>query len=215
MIKKKNRVCLLVRVSTLQQDYDRQVLELNTYCKQQGYTIVKTIASKISGTKTGNDRPDIKELFEAVGRKQIDKVLVTEVSRIGRNARDIKNTISYLHDRGVSIIFKSLGLESLSADGKESFATNIILAIYSEMAQEEKRVLSERIRSGLISARAKGKHIGRKVGSALDREGIIKKYPQLAKDLKNGLSIRKACRFYNVSENTAIKVKRAVLFQVK
>ena len=102
-----NKVCLFIRVSTQQQDYDRQILELTQYCRSRDFTITKTIASKISGVKKHEERPDVQELFHAAKNKQFNKVVVTEISRIGRNACDIRNTISYLHYRGISFVFKT------------------------------------------------------------------------------------------------------------
>jgi DNA invertase Pin-like site-specific DNA recombinase len=90
---------------------------------------------------------------------------VTEISRIGRNARDIRNTIDLLHRKKIAVVFKNLGvLESLDEIGNESFMTNIIDGIYSELTQEEKRILSERIRSGFAEARKKGR-LGRPLGA--------------------------------------------------
>ena len=211
MKNKINRVCLFIRVSTEQQNNDRQVLELTQYCESRGFVITKIIASKISGTKQYEQRPDVQELFQAAKVKMFDKVLVMEVSRIGRSARDIRNTIDYLHGKGISIVFKNLGgLESLDDSGKESFVSNIIIAIYSELAQEEKRILSERIKSGLVSAKAKGKHVGRPSDTKEDDGKVLKKYSKLAGDLRNGLSIRKAERLYGLSRGTVIKVKKLV-----
>ena len=141
----KNRVCLFIRVSADKQDCTRQVLELNNYCHQHGYSIVKTIATKITGSRTHKDRPDLLELISLAKKKQFDKVLVTEISRIGRNAKDIRNTIDSLHSLQIGIIFKNLGLESLDDNNQESFVTNIIISIYAELAQEEKKMLIDRI----------------------------------------------------------------------
>ena len=209
MRNKGTKVCLFIRVSTQQQDYDRQVLELTQYCRDKGFTITKTIATKISGVKKYEERPDVQELFQAAKAKQFDKVVVSEISRIGRNARDIKNTINYLHDRGISIVFRNLGgLESLDENGSESFVTNIIISIYSELAQEEKRMLSERIKSGLASAKVKGKHIGRPEGTGMCKEDILKKYPRLITDIRKGMSLNSAMKVHEVSKGTVIKVKK-------
>src|ERR1035437_7186553 len=161
-----NTACLFSRVSTDKQEYERQIRDLTEYCNQKGLVVTKTIATKITGTKTNKDRPDLQELFAAADKGLFKKVIVTEISRIGRQAKDIRNTIDYLHRRKISITFKNLGgLESLDENGNESFVTNVIISIYSELAQEEKRILSDRIRSGLANAKAKGKHVGRKKGS--------------------------------------------------
>jgi|SRR6185312_1898283 len=211
MVNKSTKVCLFIRVSTQQQDYDRQILELTKYCRDKGFTIAKTIATKISGVKKYEERPDVQELFQSARAGQFKKVLVSEISRIGRNARDIRDTINYLHDRGISIVFKNLGgLESLDENGNESFVTNIIIAIYSELAQEEKRTLSERIKSGLHSARAKGKHIGRKKGMSMSKQDILKKYPRLIADLNKGMSLIAAMKVHEISKGTVIKVKKII-----
>lgn len=207
----KNNVCLFVRVSTNKQDYERQINELNEYCHQKGFNITKTIATQISGTKTEKDRPDIKELFESAKQKLFNKVLVCEISRIGRNAKDIRNTIDFLHKIKIPIIFKNLGgLESLDEIGNESFVTNIIIAIYSELAQEEKRTLSERVKSGLENARKKGKIIGRAKGTTISRDKLLKQYKNVANDLKNGFSLNRCVKLHGVSKNTVIKVKKTL-----
>lgn len=203
------KVCLFIRVSTQVQDYDRQISDLTLYCEQKGYTVSKTIATKITGTKTLADRHDLQELLAAANRKEFQKVIVTEISRIGRNARDIRNTIEILHRRSIAVVFKSLGLESIDENGNESFVTNIIIAIYSELAQEEKRILSERIRSGLAEARRKGKKIGRPEGGD-DINSVKRKYSKLIADLKKGNSLTECSKLHDVSRNTVIKIKKLI-----
>lgn len=203
-----NRVCLFIRVSTDKQDYQRQILELNEFCKQKHFDVAETIATKITGTKTFDEREDLQRLFDLAAKRRFDKVVVSEISRIGRNAKDIRNTIDYLHSKKIAIVFRNLGgMESLDDRGQESFTTNIIVAIYSELAQEEKRILSERIKSGLANARHKGKQVGRPAGKQ-DDETLLKKYPRLAADLRKGFSLSQCQKLHDVSRNTAIKVRR-------
>ena len=204
-------VCLFIRVSTIQQDYDRQVTELTEYCLQKGFSISKVIATKITGTKTLAERQDLQELLAAANRNEFRKVIVSEISRIGRNAKDIRNTIDQLHKKKIAVVFKNLGgLESIDENGNESFVTNIIIAIYSELAQEEKRILSERIKSGLAEARRKGKRMGRPEGIE-DKAMIIKKYSKLIFDLKKGSSLTECSKLHGVSRNTVIKIKKQFL----
>ena len=75
------KVCLLIRVSSEKQDTRRQLIELTGFCKKHKYQITKTISSKISGTKTNTDRPDLIELIQAAKRKEFKKVIVTEIDR--------------------------------------------------------------------------------------------------------------------------------------
>lgn len=201
---------MFIRVSTAQQDYDRQISDLTEYCKQKGYAIAKVIATKITGTKTLADRQDLQELLTSANQNEFQKVIVTEISRIGRNARDIRNTIDQLHRKKIAVVFKNLGgLESIDGNGSESFVTNIIIAIYSELAQEEKRILSDRIKSGLAEARRKGKKMGRPSGGD-DLNAIRKKYSKLIADLQKGNSLTECCKLHGVSRNTVIKIKKVM-----
>jgi DNA invertase Pin-like site-specific DNA recombinase len=205
----KNRVCLFTRVSTDKQCNDRQVLELKEYCERQGYSVVKTISTTITGSKTQKDRPDLIELFASAKRKEFDKVLVTEISRIGRNAKDVRNTVDELHSIKIGIIFKNLGIESLDEQDKETFVTNIIISIYSELASEERNILVQRIKSGIASAKSKGKKLGRPEGSE-NIDTLLKRYHRLVKDLRSGVSIRQGMRLHNVSKGTVLKIKRCI-----
>ena len=206
---KQNSVCLFVRVSTDKQNQDRQINDLNNYCSSRGYIIAKTISSTISGTKTINDRPDLKELFQAAKDKSFHKVIVTELSRLGRNSKDIRNTIDYLHKLKIPVVFQNLGgMESLDENGEETFVTNIIISIYGELAQEERRILSERVKSGMNQAKSDGKLIGRKKGSTKTKNDLLSSYPKLVADLKNGLSLNQCVKLHSVSKNTVIKLKK-------
>jgi DNA invertase Pin-like site-specific DNA recombinase len=202
------KVCLLVRVSTEKQDNFRQISELSDFCKERHYQIVKTISSTVSGSRSGADRPDLVELFEAAHRKEFSKVLVTEISRLGRKAKDIRHTIDKLHENKISIVFKNFGgLESLDDQGNETFVTNIIISIYAELAQEERRILVERTKSGIQAARKKGVVFGRPKGKQ-KRTEILKRYSKLAGHLKQGRSLQECMKLHGVSKNTVIKVKR-------
>lgn len=202
------RVCLLIRVSSEKQDTKRQLIELTSFCEQKKFKIVRTISSKISGTK--NDRPDLAELFEAARRKEFKKVLVTEISRLGRKAKDIRNTIDRLHEQKISIVFKNFsGMESLDENNNETFVTNIIISIHAELAQEERKLISERTKSGLVAARKRGEILGRPKGKE-KRNVFLKKHKKLISDLKKGLTLRKCAKLHGVCRNTVIKVKRTI-----
>ena len=208
MNRQQPRACLFVRVSTNSQDYQRQINDLEVFCRQKHYEVVKIIAAKVSGAKTHKDRDDLKELFSAADKKMFDKVVVSEVSRLGRNARDLRETVYYLHERKIPVVFQSLGgMESLDERGQETFVTNIILSIYAELSQEERRMLSARVLSGLATARKNGKQLGRPEGKE-DNKTLLKKYSKLAADIKRGLSLTECQKLHRVARNTVIKVKR-------
>lgn len=204
------KVCLLVRVSTEKQDTFRQILELSDFCTARNYQVVRTISSAVSGNRTGADRHDLVELFEAAKHKEFSKVLVTEISRLGRKAKDIRHTIDKLHENKVSIVFKNLGgMESLDEHGQETFVTNIIISIYAELAQEERRRLVENTKSGLAAARAKGVVLGRPAGKETKAK-LLKRYSKLTVHLKQGRSLKECVKLHGVSKNTVIKIKKLI-----
>ena len=199
-----------MRVSTDQQDFERQINDLKKFCEQKNFTVAKIIAAKVSGAKTYKDRDDLKELFRAADKKAFDKVVVCELSRLGRNSRDLRSTIYYLHDRQIPVVFQNLGgLESLDESGQESFVTNLIMNVYAELSQEERRLISERVRSGLAAAKQRGQQLGRPGGKE-DDKAVLKKYTKLAADVKRGLSLTECQKLHGVARNTVIKVKRIV-----
>src|ERR1035437_7657569 len=192
------KVCLLIRVSSEKQDTRRQLIELTDFCKRNKFKIVRTISSKISGTKTESDRPDLIELIQAAKRKEFKKVVVTEISRLGRKAKDIRNTIDQLHQQKISIVFKNFsGLESLDDRNNETFVTNIIISIYAELAQEEGKLISERTKSGLVAARKRGAILGRPRGME-KRTVFLKRYPKLITDLNRGLTLSQCSKLHGV-----------------
>jgi DNA invertase Pin-like site-specific DNA recombinase len=204
------KVCLLIRVSSEKQDTRRQHLELTGFCKKNKFTVARTISTTISGAKKEQHRPDIKELLAAAKRREFTKVVVTEISRLGRKAKDIRHAIDRLHEMNVSVVFKNFaGLESLDERGNETFVTNIIVSIYAELAQEEGRLISERTKSGLAAARKRGAVLGRPKGK--EKNGVfLKKYPRLVSDINKGLTLRQCEKLHNLSRNTVIKVKKRI-----
>lgn len=205
----KTKVCILVRVSTTKQDFNRQITELENYCEQMNYEVVHTIKSIVTGNTTNKKREDIQELLELAKTKSFDKVVVTEISRLGRRPGEIRSVLDALHTNGISIVFRQLGVESLDQDGNEGLISRLIVSIHSEIALNERELLSQRVKSGLNHARSKGKQIGRPTGTGLSDVDLLKKYKKLTLDLAAGLSLRKCEKVHGVTRTTIIKVKRA------
>ena len=78
------KVCLLLRVSTNAQDYEYQQNTLTELCERKGWEIVRVFANKVSGAKKNEDRKEIMELLDYVQNNPVDRVVATEISRIGR-----------------------------------------------------------------------------------------------------------------------------------
>ena len=89
------------------QDTERQTLELKEYAHRMGYTLVDVYEEKVSGFKKNEQRPVFSKMLEDISSKQIDKVLVWELSRIGRSVLQSLQNIQTLHDMKVSIYIKN------------------------------------------------------------------------------------------------------------
>ncbi|MGH1337246.1 MAG: recombinase family protein, partial [Aureispira sp.] len=203
----------LVQISSKsnRQDYDRQISDLKAIAKKNNWTVVKIVTAKISATKIRlSARQDIAELYDLVEAKAIEKVLVTELSRLGRMAKEIREVYEFLQESGISIFIQSLGLDTGSKGAFQKSINNIIITILSEITELETVRLSERIKSGMKEARRKGIAIGRPKGSTSDMTLLIQlnpKYKTAAKALREGLSLRKTAAFAGISVNTVRKIK--------
>lgn len=206
------RACIFVRVSSTNdsQDFNRQVLDLQVYCERQELEIVYTISEKISGSLKNDQRTGIKELRKLAAKRSFEVLVVSEISRLGRNPFQIQQIIEELSELGISIHIESLGLKTIDDNGNRSPMVEFMLSILMQLARMEREFLIQRVKSGLNHAKAKGKTLGRPQGSTIDQQVFLKKYKNLSADLKNGLSVRKAAKIHEVSLNTVLKVRKAL-----
>ena len=97
------RVVILARVSTDKQLYERQVVEIEQYCKSVGWDVAKIFANKVSGAKKNEERPEIMEMLSYIEQHHIDKVCVLEISRLGRNTLEALKIIDLLNEHKVCL----------------------------------------------------------------------------------------------------------------
>src|SRR5665811_955187 len=99
----KIRIAIFVRVSTKQQDTVRQVDDLKELCSKQGWEVASIITEKLSGTTKNSQRPGLKKLMDLADTGAIQKVVLSEVSRLGRNTREVLEIIEELSSRKISL----------------------------------------------------------------------------------------------------------------
>jgi len=203
-------VALFVRVSTKQQDYNRQVNDLISYANRQNHTIVATIHEQISGSTSYKDRPAIQELLALAKSGRIEKILVTEVSRLGRKTSDILRIIEYLTEEKISVYILNYNLETLLPDKRINPVASIMFTLLAEFSRLERETLRDRIVSGLDTARKKGVKLGRPKGSIKSVQSIQSKYSRVIADLNSGLSLRTISKLRGISVNTVQKVKAII-----
>lgn len=212
----KIKVCAFVRVSKEVQDYNRQIDDITKFCESKNYEIVQIINEKISGAKSNKDREGIQKLIAGANEGDFQKIVVAELSRLGRNAFEVRKLIEDMNNLKISIVIQSLSIETLDSKLKMNPMVSFMVAILSEIAQMERCFLIDRINSGLERAKKEGKKLGRKFNSSEDKEVFLSKYPSgLIRDLKKGISLRKCSKLYDVSVNTCVKIKKMLFVSVK
>jgi len=185
------RAALYCRVSTADQSCERQERDLHAFAKRSGFEIIGVHKEKASGTKT--DRVEREKVLALAQAREIDAILVTELSRWGRSTIDLVQTLQSLQAWDVSVLaISGLQFDLSTPHGK------MIAAVMAALAEFERDLIRERIRSGIAAAKARGKQLGRQPGQRpSDRKAT--KVITLA---KQGLSYRLIARQVGLSKNT-------------
>lgn len=148
------RAIIYCRVSTDDQNCDRQERDLREFADRAGYEIVEVVRETASGAKA--DRPERKKILAAAQARKISAVLVTEASRWSRSTIDLLGTLQDLNAWGVSLVTLSgISLDLNAPQGK------LMAAILSAIAEFERDLIRDRVKSGIASAKANGRRFGR------------------------------------------------------
>ena len=186
------RAAIYTRVSTADQSCERQIAELTAFAERGGFEvfgIFKETASGASNTRFAQNR--VLELAQA---RRIDAVLVTELSRWGRFTQDLLNTLYKLAGWKVSVIAMSgMTFELDTPHGR----------MMAGIAQFERDLLSERVKSGLAAARARGKKLGRQPGQRPKSDRLA---PKVLHAIDGGRSYRWIARDLGISKNTVLDI---------
>ena len=203
-------VVIFGRVSTLIQDYDRQINELTAICTQRGWLVRSVFTEKISGAKKNAERKELSRMIEYIKAQHIDKVLVTELSRLGRDTLQVLQVIETLNDMKVSLYIQNYNIETLNEDGKVNAMSQFLITILAEIARMERKTIRERMNSGYKNFREQGGVVGRKPGYIKSEDQMKQQYSQEIKLLRKGLSLREVSKLTGHSVNTIRKVVRFV-----
>lgn len=194
------RAAVYCRVSTTDQSCERQERDLLAFAARAGYEVAGVFKETGSGLRL--DRAERRKVMALAQARQIDAVLVTELSRWGRSTLDLLETLRELEARRVSVI----ALNGMTFD-LGSAAGRMMATVIAGIAEFERDLMGERIKSGLAAARARGRHIGRQVGQRPKSDRLA---PKVLALVSQGRSYRLIGRELGLSKNTvAAIVKRA------
>jgi DNA invertase Pin-like site-specific DNA recombinase len=183
------RAALYLRVSSVDQHPETQLLDLRQMAAQRGYEVVQEYTDRISGAKSR--RPGLDQLMHDARRGKFDIVLVWASDRIARSTRHFLETLDELNRLGVK--FASFR-EPIDTDGPLGRAVVVIIGAIAEL---ERNLIIERVRAGMRRARLEGRQIGRKP-LEIDREAILL-------DRRRGMSLRQIAQEHRISRATVCR----------
>lgn len=200
---------IYARVSSTndRQSTDRQIADLTKYAEYKNIEVLKVFEEKISGAKKNSERQILVEAINYCKSKKVNILLVSELSRLGRNAFEVLETVKDLVDHGINLYMQKEQLTLLDDDGKPSMFAPIMIATLSTCAQLERENIKFRLNSGRQLFIEKGGKLGRKVGSIKSKEDKAEEYKQVIKELKRGTSVRKTAKLCDVSASTVQRIK--------
>lgn len=204
------KAVIYARVSSTgeRQNNDRQVGDLTDYANYKRYIIIKVFEEKLTGAKRNQERPVLIDALDYCKQEKIDILLVSELSRLGRNAFEILEIIKTFVDAHINLYLQKEQFTLLDETGKPSLFAPVMLATLATCAELERENIQFRLNSGRKRYIEAGGKLGRPAGSGMTKEEAARKYKQLIKELKTGLSIRKAAKLCGCSESTAKRIKK-------
>lgn len=200
------KVVLFARVSTIAQDYERQINELTTLANQNRWSIAGIFAEKISGAKRNAERTELVRMVEFVEANNVDKIVVTELSRLGRDTLQVLEVIELFNQKKISLYIQNYSIETLTEDGKVNPMSQFLITILAEVARMERKTIKERMDSGYQNFRANGGLVGRKQGYRKSDEAMKEEYAEEIRLLKRGYSLRNVSKLTQTSVNTLRKL---------
>ncbi len=186
------RAAIYTRVSTADQSTDRQLRELRDYAKARGWEIVREAQETASGAS--QKRPLREDVLQMARTRAIDVVLVQALDRWGRSVQDLILTMAELETLGVAFVVPG-HIDMSTPMGR------MMAHLLSAVAEFERELIRERVRSGLANARAKGKRLGRPCATARQ----VDKGLSL---IKQGVTYQAAAKRSGVSISTLLRAHR-------
>jgi DNA invertase Pin-like site-specific DNA recombinase len=203
-------VAILTRVSKDSQSYQRQITDLRTHAKKQGFKIIGEFNEKISGATKNEERSAIIGLYELIDSEKIDKILVWELSRLGRSTLEVLKSLERFHEKRISLYVHNYCIETLNPDGTINAMAQMMITLLAEFARTERVNIQQRLSSGYQKFRAEGGKVGRKSGTPESKDDFLKKHNDVVKLLKKNTSIRNISKLTEKSTKTIQKVKNII-----
>lgn len=153
-----NRVMGYARVSSREQNLDRQLLELKKYVPEENIVVDKQSGKDL-------DRPGYQALKGALGLRSGDTLYIKSLDRLSRNKADIKGELEWFQKNNIRLMILDLPTSMIQVpSGQEwiiEMINNILIEVLSSIAQQERETIRARQREGIDAAKLAGKNLGR------------------------------------------------------
>ena len=201
---------IYARVSSVgdRQSTFRQVADLTQYATTNGMAVTEIFEEHISGAVKNEERPVLCECLDYCIANGIDTLLISELSRLGRNVDEVLANVKRCKENNLNIYFQRENISIFQADGSKNPFLNIFISVLGTCAEMEREAIKFRLDSGLKRYREQGGKVGRKVGSIKTKEQKQEEYAKVLRCLKQGKSIRDTSVLCGVSVSTVFRVKR-------
>lgn len=190
------------------QDTSRQIRDLEILAKQRNLKIEKTYEEHISGAKKTQDRPVLKECLDYCFTNNINILLISELSRLGRNVDDVLANVRLCKEKHLNVYFQKEQLSIFNSDGKEHPFLTIFIAVLGTCAEMERENIKFRLNSGKAQYLARGGKVGRKQGYKKPDEKLQEEYAGVIKMLRKGYPIRMIAKSEGVGISTVMRIKK-------
>jgi DNA invertase Pin-like site-specific DNA recombinase len=181
------RVAAYIRVSTDKQSTDSQLVAIKDAIQRSGDVLIQVYEDHaISGGKCRQDRPALDSMLKDAGARKFDKVIVWDITRLGRSLSDLIATLNELQKFSVDLQFLQNDLDTSTEAGR------MLFSIFGAIGEFERSLTRERVKSGIANARAKGVRLGRPTNCNPQTKATVLELRS------KGMSIRKICSLLSI-----------------
>ena len=191
---KKPKTVAYLRVSTTDQDTEKNKAEILKLANDKDFGKVVFVEEKVSGKKSWKERK-IKSIVDDLGDG--DRLIVPELSRLGRSMLEIMEILSIAKQKGAFIYAVKGGWEL-----NNSIQSKVMAMAFSIAAEIERDLISKRTKEALKARKAQGIKLGRPTGPGKSK--LDKHWEEIVALLQNGSTKKYVAQKYSVTAPTLI-----------
>lgn len=183
-----------LRVSTEKQSIENQRFEIIRFARQRKLKITKWVEETISSTKRIEER-SISQILHSLKRE--DVLIISEISRMGRNLMQIMSILNLCMERNVRVYAIKEGYEL-----GDNINSKVLAFAFGLSAEIERNLISQRTKESLARLKAEGMSLGRPIGSKKKNPILLKHAGYIKRKLAEGAKQVEIARELNVHRHT-------------